>query len=248
MGSFARGFACYFRGFGLVLQPGIRVFAFLPMVLGVLVQAGLVWLLASFFSDAVATSREALPSWFAWLEPLLWILFASAAFFFFVFTFLLTVSLVAAPFNAFISEAVEHHLTGRRPPSQPWLRMLARLPVVLVQETGKILYFIVWALLLLLLYVVPVVQVAAPFLWLFFSAWICALDACDYPMDNNGLPFREMRARLRERLPMTLGFGAAMLLVVAVPLAGIIAIPVGVCGATIMWVEHLRPVRVPPGP
>jgi len=38
-----------------------------------------------------------------------------------------------------------------------------------------------------LLFIIPVINIAAPILWLLFSAWYMTLEYTDYPMANSGL-------------------------------------------------------------
>jgi CysZ protein len=63
---------------------------------------------------------------------------------------------------------------------------------------SKLLYFIGWAIPLLALSFVPVINVAAPVLWaLFQRSWMLALEYADYPLGQRGLTFREQRRLLR---------------------------------------------------
>ncbi len=39
-------------------------------------------------------------------------------------------------------------------------------------------------------------QTVAPVLWFLFSAWMLAIQYCDYPFDNHKVPFKEMRTAL----------------------------------------------------
>ena len=54
------------------------------------------------------------------------------------------------------------------------------------------------AVVLFILYFVPGIgQTVAPVLWFLFSAWMLAIQYCDYPFDNHKVPFKEMRTALR---------------------------------------------------
>jgi CysZ protein len=90
-------------------------------------------------------------------------------------------------------------------------------------------------------FIIPVVQVAAPFIWVVFGAWMLALEYLEYPMNNHGRLFPEVRQALRQRRGLALGFGAAVLLLTLIPVVNFIAMPVAVAGATKLWVERLRP-------
>jgi CysZ protein len=59
-------------------------------------------------------------------------------------------------------------------------------------------------------------------------------------MDNNGLPFREMRRLLRSRLSLSLGFGSAAFLALTIPVLNLLAVPAAVCGGTALWASCFR--------
>jgi CysZ protein len=59
-------------------------------------------------------------------------------------------------------------------------------------------------------------------------------------MSNNGLKFKEIRARLRSQRLMGLGFGAAAAALTMVPVLNFLAMPSAVAGGTAMWVKGLN--------
>jgi CysZ protein len=81
----------------------------------------------------------------------------------------------------------------------------------------------------------------APFVWLAFTAWMLAFEYADAPMANHDLTFRDERRLLAQNRFLALGFGGAVLLMTSVPVLNFFVMPVGVAGATAMWVERLRP-------
>jgi CysZ protein len=99
-------------------------------------------------------------------------------------------------------------------------------------------YFLIRAVPLLLLFLIPGVNIFAPVLWMAFSAWMLALEYADYPMGNHGLLFSEQRLKLREKRLTILGFGGAVLLLTLIPAVNFVAVPTAVAGATVMWVEE----------
>ena len=68
----------------------------------------------------------------------------------------------------------------------------------LLSEGRKTIYFLLRALPLLILFLIPGVNLVAPFLWMAFSAWFLALEYGDYPMANHGLLFKEQHRRLKQ--------------------------------------------------
>ena len=87
---------------------------------------------------------------------------------------------------------------------------------------------------------IPVINLIAPLLWLLFSAWMMAVTYLDYPMDNNKVPFADMRRRLAARRWPTLTYGGWVMLITWVPLANLFLLPGAVAGAVLMWEDHYR--------
>ena len=87
------------------------------------------------------------------------------------------------------------------------------IPVRLMQELKTLaLVFLYFACWLGILFLIPGINLAAPFLWGLFSAWMLAIEYADYPMANHMLRFPEQRKRLRRRRLLSWGFGGGSLL------------------------------------
>jgi CysZ protein len=104
----------------------------------------------------------------------------------------------------------------------------------------KLGYFLPRAVALGLLFLVPLINILAPVLWLLFGAWMLALEYLDFALGNHGMTFPRQRAILAQRRFLGLGFGTAVLLVTALPIINFIAVPVAVAGATKLWVDELQ--------
>jgi len=179
-----------------------------------------------------------LPSWLSWLHWLLWPVFVLTVLVVVFYTFSVVANLIAAPFNGLLAERVEKLIRqADAPPSETRLRWKDLILSPLV-ELSKLLYFIGWAIPLLLLSLVPVINVVAPVLWALFGAWMLALEYADYPLGNRGLSFREQRQLLRRHWPLTFGFGGMTLVLTLIPVLNFLAMPAAVIGATLMWVQE----------
>ena len=84
-------------------------------------------------------------------------------------------------------------------------------------ELNKLLYFIGWAIPLLVLSFVPVINVAAPVLWAFVQRLDAGLGVFRLSARQPGLSFRDQRRLLRKRWPLTLSFGGMTLLLTPDP-------------------------------
>ncbi len=238
-----------FNGLSLIFRPGLRPFVIVPVLVNILVFSLLVWgglLLFEDFMDWLlpADSWLSQSSWLSWLtEPiswLLWLIFAVAAVLIVFYTFTAIANLIASPFNSLLAEKVEMHLSGKEiDQSTSWSKMLKDVPTSLLSELRKLLYFVLRALPLLLLFLIPGINILAPFLWAAFAAWYLALEYADFPMGNHNILFREQHSRLRRIRFNALGFGAGVTLLMAIPGINFLAMPAGVAGATVLWHREL---------
>ena len=217
-----------------------------PLVINICLLATVLYVAAARVDALSERVEHWLPGWLDWLSWLLWPLFIFAALLLIFFGFSVLANLIAAPFNGLLANAVERYVTGRHPdtPQRSWL---AEVASSVAAEGRKLRYFLPRALGLGLLFLIPGVNLAAPFLWLFFCAWMMVLEYADYPMANHGLGFAEQRRMMTQQRSLALGFGAAVMLALMVPGLNCLVIPSAVAGATLMWLEAVRPGTTDPG-
>ncbi len=227
------GLGYWLAGFRLMWTPGLRRFTVIPLLINTLLFAVAGWLLLDMADGWI---EGLLPDWLDFLYWLLMPIVVLGLLLATFFTFTLVANLIGAPFNAVLAARVEEHLTGE-PPAGDDQGMLAGAVGALAGEVGRLLYLAAWAIPLVILWFIPGLNLLAPFAWFAFSAWMMSLEYVDNPAGNHGLSFAEQRRRLRSRPALTLGFGSLMTLMTMVPVANFLAMPVGVCGATRMWVE-----------
>ena len=234
------GARCFIQGLGLLARPGIKRFVLIPLSINIAVFAALFAVLAGQFGELIDWMMPELPAWLGWLSYLLWLVFALLAGIVLFFSFSVVANIIAAPFNAILAEAVERHLTGREPPPGSGIaQALREAPAAIVDELRKVLYYVVWAIPFLVLFVIPGVNLLAPLAWALFSAWMLAVQYCDFPLGNHGLKFTEQRARLRQRRGLAYGFGAMSLLATLIPVFNFLVMPTAVAGATALVTRHL---------
>ena len=232
--------ALYFlRGVRLLPVPGIRTYVVVPLAVNVVLFSALIYFGIGWFGELMDRLLDWLPSWLDWMTILLWPIFFIALLIIVFFTFSLVGNLIAAPFNGLLAEAVESHITGTPLPGG-FKKMLADLGRTVASELRKLAYIVLWGIPVLVLFVIPGVNIAAPFVWMLFGAWMLAISYVDYPMGNHSLTFPEQRRRLGERRYLALGFGGAVMCALAIPIVNFLVIPAAVAGATLLWVERLQ--------
>jgi CysZ protein len=230
------------RGFSLMWQPGVRRFVLIPLLINIVsVVALFLWFWPA-LQAMIAGWLGLLPGWLDWLAFLVWPLLWLLGLVVFCLALSILANLIASPFNGFLAARVEQHLTGSLPDSglSLWQEGLQGL----LMELRKLLFYasraIPLALLSLILLFIPGLNILIPVLWMLFGAYMLALEYTDYPASNHGLSFAQKRAMLARHRWLGLGFGAAVTLVTAIPLANLLVMPAAVAGATALWVEHMH--------
>lgn len=227
-----------------MLLPGIRKFVVIPLLINIILFATAIAFGYQQFGQLMDWMLGYLPGWLAWLQYILWPVFALASILILFFTFSTFANLVGAPFNGLLAEAVENHLLGGSDQSTDnqsainWKKLAAGALPAIMSELRKMAYYLIRVIPLLILFLIPGINIAAPFLWALFTAWMYALEYLDYPMDNHDILFREMQQQLRNQRTLSLSFGASVLLATMIPLLNFLIMPAAVCGASAMWVDR----------
>ena len=228
------------EGLRLIRQPGLRRYVAMPLLVSTLFFAGAIIGLTHWLEQLINLLLGYLPGWLDWLRYLLWPVFALMGVLIIFYSFSLVTNLVAAPFNGMLAEAVEQHLTGQPIDTGGWKALMKDIVPSIISELRKILYFLLRAIPLGVLFLIPGINLAAPFIWALFSAWMLAIEYTDYPMANHLLHFSEQKRRLRKRRVLAYSFGGGSLLMTLIPVVNFLAMPVSVAGATALWVGELK--------
>ncbi|MCW8957311.1 MAG: EI24 domain-containing protein [Gammaproteobacteria bacterium] len=105
-------------------------------------------------------------------------------------------------------------------------------------EIAKLIYILKWSVIILVISFIPAINLAAPFLWLVFGAWMLAMEYMDYPMSNHGHFFKEINKQVAADKSLSLGFGFGVFMFTSIPLLNFLAMPAAVSGATALWVRR----------
>ncbi|MCM2973194.1 sulfate transporter CysZ [Larsenimonas suaedae] len=224
------------KGLRMVLKPGCRRYVVVPLLLNLVVYSLLLGWLFTQFGGWMDYWMAQVPAWLSWLEWLIWPLVVVSLLIVAFYTFNLFATLIAAPFYGFLAERLDEELTGR-PINDP--RSLTRQALdSLGRELKKLGYFLPRVAVLVVIGFIPVINVAAPFLWALFSAWSMAIQYLDYPMDLHRVSFTDMRGRLRTKWWQSLTFGGVVTLGLMIPLVNLLMMPAAVAAAVMMWNRH----------
>lgn len=237
-----RGGASYFlKGFELIQTKGLRSFVIFPLIINILLFSGAFYYLYLQLDELFNYINGFLPDWLSWLNVILWPIAIVVTLIVFSFIFSSVANWIAAPFNGLLSEKVECYLTGKPAPESNFSDLVKDIPRTLSREWTKFAYYIPRAIGCLILFFVPVIgQTVAPVLWFLFSAWMMAIQYCDYPFDNHKRDFNVMKAQLKQDKGCALSFGSMTTLFSMIPIVNFIVMPVAICGATALWVDKYR--------
>ena len=227
-----------FKGFELIRLKGIRRFVFIPLIINLLLFSCAFYYMFIELEYYMTTLMAWLPSWLEWLSVVLWPLVVITVLVIFSFLFSTAANWIAAPFNGLLSEKIESILVGERAPNGNMLAIVKDTPRTLSREWKKLAYYIprFFGFFILLL-VLPVI---GQIIWFLFIAWMMAIQYKDYPFDNHKIPFDTMKQSLKARQGLSYGFGITVALFAMIPIVNLVIMPVAICGATAIWVDHYR--------
>lgn len=255
--GFIAGINYFLRGFRLINQAGVRRFVVIPLTINIVLFIGALWLGIIFIDDWVTQLQNQLRGTFtgmlSWINTVLeWVSWIVIPLFVLVYlaltfySFSIVANLIGAPFNSLLAEKIEAHLSGDMSAGGGNIMdMLKDIGGSILSELRKLGYFILRAIPLLILFLIPIVNIAAGFIWFLFSAWMLAIEYSDYPMGNHAMRFPDQRRTLRQNKLFALGFGSATLAATMIPVVNFFAMPVAVAASTAMWVDHWKGLPAP---
>ena len=103
------------RAMRLLNQPGVRVYVIIPLSINLLLFGALVFYGYNQFNLFVNWLMSSVPDIFQFIEWLFWLFFGGLAAITVFFAFTPVANIVAAPFNALMSEKIEAHFMRRSP-------------------------------------------------------------------------------------------------------------------------------------
>ncbi len=236
--TFSDGIKFFLSGFSLIQTKGLKRFVLVPLIVNFVLFSAAIGYLLSELGLHIDWLISYLPSWLTWLESLIYPIALLVLLFLFSLFFTTAANWLAAPFNGVLAERVEQHLSGQTPNNDNFVAIIKAVPHTLLREWKKLVYFIPRFIGYFLIgFILPGI---GQVIWFLFIAWVLAVQYCDYAFDNNKYNFDYMRHILRQNKSACFGFGSMISIFTMVPFVNLIVMPVAICGATAMWVGHLK--------
>ena len=239
MREFFDGVRLFGRGMRLVARsPRFIALGIVPVILSLILYAGLFALLVYFFGDLVRLATWYAQDWSSafWresVEAATGVAVAGAAVLLAIPTFTAVTLAIGDPFYEKISESIEDKLGGVPDAVDwPWWRSLLR---GIADSARLLLLTLLVAIPLFLIGIIPVVgQVIAVILGAMAGGWFLAVELVGIPFYRRGLRLSDRRRMLRGRRKTTVGFGVAVFLCFLIPFGTILLMPAAVAGGTLL--------------
>lgn len=227
-----------FKGFELIRLKGIRRFVLIPLLINLILFSCAFYFLYIELEHYMTMIMQWLPNWLNWLSAVLWPLAVITILVIFSFLFSTAANWLAAPFNGLLSEKIESILVGEVAPSGNMLAVVKEIPRTLAREWIKLVYYVPRAIgFFILMWILPVI---GQIIWFLFVAWMMAVQYKDYPFDNHKISFPVMKQSLKEHQGLSYSFGISVAIFSMIPIVNLVIMPVAICGATALWVDHYR--------
>jgi len=239
LSHFSRGFFYPFAGGRFLARtPRLWKYVLVPFLINTLVFSLAVWLGLDFFNNQVEAMIPGGDAWYwAVLYYFLWVVAVLLTAVLVFFSFTVVGNLIASPFNDLLSEKTELVLRGSAEGVSFSLKEIGR---ILIDESKKLVVFVLGMILLLLLNFIPGIgTLIYSVLSFLFTVYFLAIQYTSYVFGRKGQGFREQRRFIAGRNFMAFGFGTGVLCLLAIPFLQFFCIPLAVVGATRMWCDQL---------
>ena len=227
------GLTCLLHGARLARSRPLRRFVWAPVLVSLFVIVPLLVLGYDAVEVAVDWTLGLVPPWLDWLGGVLAILLYALGIIVAGWIFAFLAVLLASPFLGSLSACAEREAFGTGPGHDE--RLGRAVAGALVREARKLAYHAPRLAALFVVTLIPVVNAAAPLLWFAFGAWMLAVQFVDYASENRGLSLDDTITLLQANRGAAFSFGAPVALLLAVPFAALVVIPVAVCGGAVLW-------------
>lgn len=248
--GFATGLSYALRGgrFVYFQHPGLARFWLLPILVTAIALVSVFYGAGTLSDDLGEAVWSAFPEswnettgvWGSLLTALRWLLELVAGILIMVVGLVLVVvisSVVAAPFNDALSEAVEHILTGGSPPAFSFRKMVADVARTIRIELLKVMVYaaVVGPMFVVSLFVPGLGQIISLVAFALTAIYL-GVDYIDWPAARRDWSVADRVAFVRRQLAAVAGFGAGVWVLLFIPLINLFFMPAAVAGGTMLFV------------
>jgi CysZ protein len=232
--DFFRGLRLPFRGFGLIFKTSkLRVLTLISAVVTVVTLGIVAWLVAAYGDDLLALVWKYPDTWMRYVWKLARFLISVLLF---VVGANILPALVLAPLQDPLSEATEELCGDFQSPPFTLANLSKGLSTSVGHTVARIGILLLGQLLLFPINLLPgigsIIWTVLASLWTI--GWL-ATEYLDAPMARNFYRFGDVRRVVMKRLPLCMGFGTAVYVLLWVPVLNFFFIPAAVVGGTLLY-------------
>ncbi|PCI22738.1 MAG: sulfate transporter CysZ [Piscirickettsiaceae bacterium] len=230
-----RAVGYFLLGIKLIFKSGIRQFVWIPIAINTLLFSLASWLL---WEHMAAVLNNMLPTWLEWLSWFLIPIFSLIILVIVYFCFTLFANIIAAPFYNYLARRVESDFLGDDYSTEKDESLMVESLAIMGSEIRKVLYYLLRAVPLLMLSIIPGLNIITLPLWFIFSAWFLAFEYTGYYFENHQILFQQQKHLLKEDKLNIILFGSLCLLFTSIPILNLFIPAIAVAGATRMQLDN----------
>lgn len=232
-------FKYFAQGGRMAFSPELRKFIVVPIIANIALIFLAVILFFLVVSNWLSSLLLGLGNYaiFGFISYILSCLLSFFIIFIMVYYFATLAIILAAPFYGFLAQKIEAIRTGQPLPDEAFSQVVADLPRIFRRELDKQCFFIPWALLCLIITIIPAINIISPLMWIALTSFMGAIQFCDYGFDNHKISFKEMKLTLAENKVCTLTFGFIVVVGMTIPVLNLIMPVIAVCAATLYFLD-----------
>ena len=239
--NFSRGFFYPFRAAKFIKNhPPLLKYIIIPFLINVILLSLAVYWGFYFFNEIVVNYIPQGDAWY-WLilGYFLWTVAILVTMVLVFFCFTVSGSLIASPFNDLLSEKTEELLTGILNEEPFIINVFLKDGLqTMMDESKKIIIFIVLMIMLLFLNLLPGGTLLYSVLSILLTVSFLSIEYTGYVFYRKHLTFKDQRRFLFSQKFLMLGFGFGVMAVLTIPFFQFFCIPLGVVGATRLHYDY----------
>lgn len=259
--GFARGLSYVLRGMRFVYlqHPKLARYWAFPIVITALALIAVFYGASRYYGDLGAAMWSLFPQ--SWSEAVGWVGVLVSALHWLIeviagiliavlglVVVLVLSSIVAAPFNDALSEAVERIATGESAPPFSFGHMVTDIVRTIRIELLKVLVYVaVVGPMFLASFLIPGLGQLISLVGFALTAIYLGVDYLDWPAARRNWSVSDRVAFTRRQLPAVAGFGTGVWVLLFVPLVNLLFMPAAVAGGTMLFLA-LQPPGKRDGP
>ncbi len=235
----------FVEGIKLALSKECRLFIIIPILINTIVLITGAYAAYTGINSLLSVYLDALPEFLSFLSAVIAIVLWLSLGFAFVYFFTAAATIIASPFYGLLAEKVELITSGTAGSDDGIVDLVKDLPRIFLREVKKQLFYLPRALLCLILFLIPFINILAAPAFILLSGYMAAVQYSDYAFDNHKVPFNTMRKTLGNSLLSTFIFGIAVSFLITVPVLNLLIPPCAVCTGTLYY-ARLRQISSDP--